>query len=938
MSVSSGLSTVRGRESQFLGDAVNRTLNNMSYADLQTLKYNLYLNEVKKLGSVKEFKKKYPNFKIPSPPMSIAGVGGSTPGGPAVPTIVPTRELQLTATPAERQQEIDDIQTLRPSNIYISDFLNDTQRQQPIADISDLPYGYGEGTGLGIPPGPTIYEPIGIPDPGDELIDPRQYPPFDDDMEETKEETKEEIPDEPKPTRGKTVYANTLLQLILKLRTDKRNNILSTEENVKKIEKLFKGNKALINALKKLFLNNGFDLTAVNSTSGQTSAVANEIADNIESMDPNSQQLLINDIAKVLNENDNGAGVIFKVRDMTPQEQPQLQEPDYEEEERMRTEVLKKLRTVMTAPQASNLFDTIYTRIKIIRLKKYAETADWAGSDAETNKAILRIVSEEVKRMRTPNVSTSKIFKILQDSISFLNIIPESTVDKFPDLRMPTTSTSSRDTELEKKAREVIRQAGLQATRAGQALAGFGSYTITTSRALSNRLLRELPFNKKGDLDPNKSGYGLYDPIFGDEPNPDDPDDPDDGPEEVSFRDSTGRIQTVKLTYKQLLALLSAIGLVGGSIKLASKPGENPDDKDGKDDDPEDPPPTEDSGEGGGDIPKKDLTIEELYNKMRITKNEITKLENMIMIGRKNGASNQYLSSLINELEAKKLQYSIVRDAIIAKQAGETDEGGGDGIPPEEGDGGDEKDDPDTEITPPQPIPIEPTDTSEGVRIAQYVDPAEVNLFVSNNAEARAEQRRWEEFSKVLPGFGLGGPNVNPLAKVNAEYYKKQFQNPNQTRKTAKPSIWKKPRGTIYNQPQLINVLDGYEHGKIQFEEDSYHTNRFMSDNLYNPFRQSVSNYNWNNANMNWHPEHKLAGYEFKPTRIPEVRTQPGFEGIPWDYRPSAQNNELIGPYKTGVRDVATRRNDNFSDKPVKVNSNIANYRQNLRVKSTRNR
>ena len=943
MSVSSGLSTVRGRERAFVGDAVNTTLNNMSYAELQTLKYNLYLKEVNRLGSVKEFKKKYPNFKIPPPPMRIAGIGGSVPGAPAVPTIVPTRELQLTATPAERQQEINDIQTLRPNNVeFVNSILNRTYGSTSDIDISDLPYGYGEGTGLGIPPGPTVYEPIGIPDPGDELIDPRLYPPFDDlPSEETGEEKKEEpdeVKDEPKPTRGKTVYSNTLTQLIVKLATESRDQILFTNAGAAQIKKAFTNNESLKGALKKIFKDNGFDLTSnQNNESAKTSQI---ILDEIMKMNPTSQQILMNDVAKILNENDNGTGVVFKPRDMTPAEQPKLQEPDAEEEERVRTEVLKKLRTVMTAPQASNLFDSLYVRIQNMRLDKYGETADWAGSDAETNNAILRIVSEEVARVRAPKVSTSKIFKILQDSVQFLNIIPESTVNNFPDLRMPTTSTSYRDTELEKKAREVIRQAGLQASRAGQALAGFGSYTITTSRALSNRLLGELPFNKQGDLDSDKKGYGLYDPIFGGESStPDDPDDPDGGAEEVTFRDSTGRIQTVKLTYKQLLALLSAIGVVGGSIKLASKPGDNPDDK-------EDQTPSDDGtgdsgeggGEGGGDIPKKESTLQELYDKMGVIQNELIELDQKIAKGRKYGANAQYMSLLYNELQAKELQYSIVQDAIVAKQS--TSPPTEDGPTPsgEGGEDGDEKDDPDTEITPPVPIPIEPTDTSEGVRIAQYIDPAEVNLFLSNNAEARQEQRRWEEFSKVLPGYGLGGPRVNPLAAVNAEYYRKQFQNPNQTRKFAKPSIWKKPRGTIYNQPQMINVLDGYENGKIQFENDDYQSNIFMSNTLYNPFRQSVSNYNWNNANMNWHPEHKLAQYQFEPTRIPEIRTAPGFEGIPWSYKPSAQNNELIGPTKTGVRDAPTMRNDNFSDRPKKVNSNISNYKQNLRVKSTRNR
>ena len=285
------------------------------------------------------------------------------------------------------------------------------------------------------------------------------------------------------------------------------------------------------------------------------------------------------------------------------------------------------------------------------------------------------------------------------------------------------------------------------------------------------------------------------------------------------------------------------------------------------------------------------------------------------------------MAELQKERDVNKQIYDIAVDEVNRLSIPSTD----DKDTPEE------EDDEDAEITPPAEIPIEPTDTSEGVRIAGFIDPAEVKLFVSTDAEARQEQKRWEEFSRVLPGFGLGGPRVNPLAAVNAEYYRKQFQNPNQTRKLAKPSIWKKPRGTIYNQPQLINIYDGYEKGKVQFENDDYHSNKFMSGTLYNPFRQSVSNWNWNNANMNWHPEHKLAQYQFEPTNIPEVRTQPGFEGIPYSYVPSNQNNNLVG-LRTGVRDAPTYRNDNFSDKPKKVNSNISNFKQNLRVKSTRNR
>ena len=932
MSVSSGVTEVGKRGAQAALDYYINQLYNMDYKDLQKVKWDLYIKEVERLGSVAKFKEKYPDFKIPPPPMQMAGGGvPGVPGLPDIPILVPTTSADLDVTQEERKEEVDDIErVVRESNLHLDleEFLR-----------PDFPSEQGGGA-------------------------------------------------EPPKQRGKKVFANTVSQLIYKLTTDKRNKILLTDANRAQILKAFGYNTSLQNALQKIFKDNGFDLSS--DTTGQAATVSDIVADQIVNMNPTAQQILMNDIAKILNENISTPGVVFKTRDMAPAEPPKIQEPDPEQQEKTRQKVMRELKQIMSDEQAENLYNQIIIKVNQIRLAKYAQTADWSGSDDETNKVIIKIVQEEIKRLKMPTISTSKIFKILKDNITVLNMIPDSTIDQFPDLKIPSKTTEEQDIPTEAEARQILRDAGIEITSPSQ-IAGFGSYTINTSNALAAKLARQ-----------NIVGLDFRDVPFDD----DDPDDFDPNRiETIEIRDRRGRVSIVRGNYKKILAILIALGVISEGVNVSTRSPDSspelPSSEGGKEDNnikkPEEDIP-EDIPEDNMDIPKKD--------KIKIINDEIEFLQDRIDAAEKEGATQEVIEELERELSAKRQSYFVAygelaghsqelslarfkaseayrnlkesdkllsqgkqrgwnkdylaelqkeRDAnkqiydiavnevnrlsIRPSQDTSTGEDDKPVTPPDLP--SDEGDDPDAEITPPtnpSALPIEPTDTSEGVRIAGFIDPAEVKLFVSTDAEARQEQKRWEEFSRVLPGFGLGGPRVNPLAAVNAEYYKKQFQNPNQTRKLAKPSIWKKPRGTIYNQPQLINIYDGYEKGKVQFENDDYHSNKFMSGTLYNPFRQSVSNWNWNNANMNWHPEHKLAQYQFEPTNIPEVRTQPGFEGIPWAYVPSAQNNNLVGPSKTGVRDAPTYRNDNFSDRPKKVNSNIANFKQNLRVKSTRNR
>jgi len=229
-----------------------------------------------------------------------------------------------------------------------------------------------------------------------------------------------------------------------------------------------------------------------------------------------------------------------------------------------------------------------------------------------------------------------------------------------------------------------------------------------------------------------------------------------------------------------------------------------------------------------------------------------------------------------------------------------------------------------------------PTHTSEGTLIAEYINPSEAKLFLSSDQESRDEQKRFEEFSRVEPGNSLGNAGTNPLIRVNNEYYRKQFQNADKTMEKRRPYIVPTIAGIrrrTWSDPQFIDRLDGYEYGKVRFEEDSYHTNRFMSNTLYNPMLVTDEWREYERAG-NYHPELKLAGYRFRPTTIPELRNIAGYKGV--DSRPSINNNINIASRQTGYEFSEMRRDDNFTGKPQKVRTQLSGFTQPVRMTSTR--
>ena len=55
---------------------------------------------------------------------------------------------------------------------------------------------------------------------------------------------------------------------------------------------------------------------------------------------------------------------------------------------------------------------------------------------------------------------------------------------------------------------------------------------------------------------------------------------------------------------------------------------------------------------------------------------------------------------------------------------------------------------------------------SSGMLRASGIDPPEASLFLHTGKKARDQQRMWNEFSRVQPGFGLGSMGFNTLASI----------------------------------------------------------------------------------------------------------------------------------------------------------------------------
>ena len=222
-----------------------------------------------------------------------------------------------------------------------------------------------------------------------------------------------------------------------------------------------------------------------------------------------------------------------------------------------------------------------------------------------------------------------------------------------------------------------------------------------------------------------------------------------------------------------------------------------------------------------------------------------------------------------------------------------------------------------------------------GTERASVVDPAEVQLFISSSAEAKQEQKRFDQFSRVAPGNSLGSMKENVLRQQNAISEARQFSHtlanaprysPSLGREYNSPtivptlqSVENKNRGN-QNQPYRINVMQN-DFGKVNWEEEGMRANTLMSGH-FTPERINSSNYRtYDNPYSIYHPELALSRYKFKPTEILELRND-GFSFGLHNAKPSTQGNILYGNKQNGYDFKPLMRDDRYAIKAT-VKSNI---------------
>ena len=206
--------------------------------------------------------------------------------------------------------------------------------------------------------------------------------------------------------------------------------------------------------------------------------------------------------------------------------------------------------------------------------------------------------------------------------------------------------------------------------------------------------------------------------------------------------------------------------------------------------------------------------------------------------------------------------------------------------------------------------------------LPEIINPAEATLFLSTNKEAREEKKRWENYSFVRPGFGLGNINQNSLAMYNYQQEKKDFTNCYKSEKPGKaPSIRTiEKNSNPENQPFWIPAIMN-EYGEVQFE-DSFYNNK-MSMAFTNPVPIDNKRRTWENSNSIYHPENSLATYKAKPVRIPELRNFAGYRGL--NVAPSTQggysNNRKV---YDDLYKYSPQLSTDFKHKKTDVSNNIS--------------
>jgi hypothetical protein len=210
---------------------------------------------------------------------------------------------------------------------------------------------------------------------------------------------------------------------------------------------------------------------------------------------------------------------------------------------------------------------------------------------------------------------------------------------------------------------------------------------------------------------------------------------------------------------------------------------------------------------------------------------------------------------------------------------------------------------------------------------SDIIDPAEAKLFLSDAREVQEEKKRWDEYSMVMPGHGLGTPSTNGLIRQNMRDHQKRFSNNYKTGDKLKPygpqhpcrvptksSVDRRSHGNA-NQTQFYNIYQSDDIFEDAFENASM-------QHFTAPYPRSNKFSAWENSRSNFHPDScQYNAPKRHAVTIPEIRNSGAYFGAPSGYVPSRQGgvrtdqqNAMYGYPRYGLE---TANNSDFHKKPV---------------------
>ena len=74
-------------------------------------------------------------------------------------------------------------------------------------------------------------------------------------------------------------------------------------------------------------------------------------------------------------------------------------------------------------------------------------------------------------------------------------------------------------------------------------------------------------------------------------------------------------------------------------------------------------------------------------------------------------------------------------------------------------------------------------DVGQSTERANFIDPSEATLFMTDDRQRAQEQKRWENFSLVQPWNGLGNPRTNPLLNHQVQEYMLRYDKADKAKK-----------------------------------------------------------------------------------------------------------------------------------------------------------